>query len=455
MEFIMVGFGAVAYGLLEVFNKEKLYLQNKFTIIEPRDKKKEIDFLFHSRKPYEFIQKAITRENVKEILLPLLSEKTILINLSVDVDSLMIMELTNKKKSLYLDTSLENYEDLAQTRPAQTRLAQTRPAQTRPAQTYKEIKNNTLYFRQKLAEKTIKGKTTSVLSFGMNPGLIQEYVKKALKEYAKLKNPKLLEHFKGNYGKLAKELECTECCVVEYDSQKTKVKPTKDCFVNTWSSVGYQCEAIDNVMLNLSNEDQKYYEKEGVELIKPDDKDTNIVFLPDRGMDVYRSGITLDDKGIPFQYEGRLIPHSELSTLGAFLRYENDSPSIMYIYRSCDVSIQSLNFVEENNYQQLKDDYVLKGKDILKGGWDSIGALLKFKNGNIFWGGTVLGINDTRKMGFKSGPTVIQVAGSLNACIKWILKNRTNGLTDPEQIPHKFIFKEAEKYLGKQFFKLL
>ena len=49
MEFIMVGFGAVAYGLLEVFNKEKLYLQNKFTIIEPRDKKKEIDFLFHSR----------------------------------------------------------------------------------------------------------------------------------------------------------------------------------------------------------------------------------------------------------------------------------------------------------------------------------------------------------------------------------------------------------------------
>ena len=45
MNFVFVGFGSVAFGLLEVFNKEKLYLENKFTIIDPRDKTKELNYL--------------------------------------------------------------------------------------------------------------------------------------------------------------------------------------------------------------------------------------------------------------------------------------------------------------------------------------------------------------------------------------------------------------------------
>ena len=80
---------------------------------------------------------------------------------------------------------------------------------------------------------------------------------------------------------------------------------------------------------------------------------------------------------------------------------------------------------------------------------------MKFQNGDKFFGGTVLSIEDTRKMNFKSNPTVIQVAGSLNACIKWILKNKSESLINPEEIPHVKIFEEANKYLGKQFFKLI
>ena len=444
-EFVFVGFGAVAYGLVEIMNKEGLYKKTKFIIIEPRDLKANGRWdVLKNRKPV-WVREAVTPENCGELLDPVLNDKATLINLSVDVDSIMLLNKAKQHKALYIDTSLENYEE---------------DGHNEVGNTYAKIKENTLYYRQLLAEREMKGsKQTRVLSFGFNPGTIVEYAKKSLVEYAKLRKPEALYNWKGDYAKLCHDLKCEEILVAEYDSQKTKLKPNIDLFINSWSSIGMQCESVDNSMLNLNNEDIAYYNKEGVKMIRPPEKGSHIRFLPERAMNVFRRCYGVDHEGNVFQYESRLLPHMEIATMGAYLTYKGNSPTIMYCYRPSDVAIESLEFLEKNDYKMLKEDYVMWAKDIEPLGFDSIGALCKFRRDDgevdMFWGGSVISIEDSKAMGFKSGCTIIQVAGGMNSALKWILRNPTNGLTNPEEIPFEFILKDAKPYMGREFFKLL
>ena len=107
-----------------------------------------------------------------------------------------------------------------------------------------------------------------------------------------------------------------------------------------------------------------------------------------------------------------------------------------------------------NNYELPKDGIVVRNKDVISG-WDSIGCLLTFKNGDKFWAGTVCGKQDMDRMGFKSNATVIQVGAFMNAAIAWILTHPNKGLVNSEEVNNKDIFEMASKYLGKQYFKIV
>jgi homospermidine synthase len=251
-----------------------------------------------------------------------------------------------------------------------------------------------------------------------------------------------------HYGKLAHDCGLEEIQIVEYDTQKLKVKSTPSKFVNVWSSMGFTEEALDLALLSLNNHDLKKYKQE-FKLIKPTEgnKDTHIRFIPERGMNLIRKSIALDDNGEPFHYKGMLIPHAETITMSEFFSYKGDAPSIMYIYRPCDEAIKALEYIRQNNYKPLKDWQVVRNKDIISG-WDSVCCLLKFKNGRQWIGGTILGKKDINKMKFKSGATTIQVAAFMNASIKWMLANPNEGLLQAENVPNAFIFENANKYLG-------
>jgi len=124
----------------------------------------------------------------------------------------------------------------------------------------------------------------------------------------------------------------------------------------------------------------------------------------------------------------------------------------MYVYRPCDEALKSLEYFRENNYKPLPDYDVVRNDAVISGA-DSIGALLHFVNGDKYIGATIMGKEDVQKLGLKSGATTIQVAGFMNAVIKWILLNPNSGLNNAETIPHKFIFKHASRYAGKIIFK--
>ncbi len=438
----IIGFGAVAYGLSEIFIKEKLYKISKFIIIEPKNKGKEIlETLGKGGYKHFFLNIALTKENCDE-LLTLCDKETLIINVSVNVDSVMILKKAKECGSLYIDTSLEQYDD-------HTAIPVNKITK------YSQFEKDNLFHQNEMAIKLLKDdKTTRVISCGMNPFLVNQFVKKALRIVAKEKGIDI-DDMKGDYAKAGHLLGLNKILITEYDTQKFKVKSTPNKFVNDWSAVGLMEEALDNVMMSLSNEDKEKLIKQRHNLIAPTEKPSHIRFLNKRGMDMKHESTCLDFEGNPFQYEGYLIPHAETITLSEFFTYDNDAPTIFYVYRMSEEAINGLDFMRENDYQMLQDEHVVMGNEIETNGWDSVGILLHFKNGDRFWAGTVLSIDQVRKMGFKSGPTVIQVAASLNACIKWQLLNPNKGVNNAETIHHKFIFQHADKYLGNIFFKKL
>lgn len=432
-----IGCGGVGFCLLEVFKLERLYYDCDFTIIEPKQHIEALDKIMKGRK-YKHIAQPLTRENYKDLLKGV-NSKTFIINVSVDVDSIMLLELAKQRKAWYIDTSLEQYQDYIN-------------MPIEKITRYSQFKQNNLFHQNLKAEDVMKdAKKTSVVSAGMNPGCISILAKKALVEYGKLKGKRLI---KNNYAKLAYELGLTEVQCVEYDTQKLSIKATPELFVNTWSApVGIQEEATDLVMLSLNNDDIKELTEAGVHLIKPTEGgDTSVRFIAERGMDLTRESETLDDDGVPFKYRGYLLPHAEIITLSEFLRYKGNSPTVMYIYRPCDEAMRSLEFMREANYKHLPNGVVVRAKDVLSG-YDSIGALLHFKDGTRYGAWTVCGIEDVNDLKLLSNPTMLQVAGFMNATIKWILQNKGRGLVQVEEMSHDFIFNDAQKYLGKVFFK--
>ena len=431
-----IGCGAVGFALLEIMKRERLYYNCQFTLIEPRDIA-DISAVMTGRK-YTHVKERMTRENYSSLLKDV-DPSSLIVNVSVNVDSIMLLQFCKEKKALYVDTSLEQYQDYSHTNPTEV-------------ERYSEFKKNNLYHQQLEAEKvTQHAKRSMAVSSGFNPGYISEFAKKALVEYAKTKGKRLV---KNNYAKLAHSLGLKQVQVVEYDTQKLKVKATPELFVNTWSAVGFYEEGTDLVMLSLNNQTIDGLEKSGVTLIKPTEgrPDTHIRFIPERGMDLTTQSTALDVEGNPFTYKGMLIPHQEIVSLSEFFQYGGDAPNVMYVYRPCDEALQSLEYVRKSGYKNLKEDYVVRSKDVISG-YDSIGALLTFENGDKYGGWSICSIEDARRMKFLSGPTTMQVGAFLSSTIKYLVKHSNEGLILPEEMDYKTIFRDSQKYLGKVYFK--
>ena len=67
--------------------------------------------LLDKYKNIQHIKGHITKENMEEIFNKFVDENTLVINVSVDVDSLLLMKNAKLKKALYIDSSIEDYEE--------------------------------------------------------------------------------------------------------------------------------------------------------------------------------------------------------------------------------------------------------------------------------------------------------------------------------------------------------
>lgn len=425
----MIGCGSSGQGLLELW---QILPNNKLKdmdiiIVEPKEIPNE---LLNKYKKIQHLSGSITKENMNKIFDKFVDENTIVINVSVDVDSLLLMKNSKLKKALYIDSSIEDYEeDLKKDKP---------------------IEHKTLYYRGIQTEKQLKkiklhNSKTILHSHAMNPGLISSFVLYWIDWFVQHNgDSKMKKHLKKQeFGILAKQIGIDTIHISEMDTQITSIKYDPNIFYSTWSTNGIQEEARDHVQ--IVGTDNLHKQKLGLikSKIKP-----HTFYMEDRGMNVEHDSYILNNKLELVKYKGMMIPHYEPFSLSEYLSYGDYCPNIYYVYKPCDIASKSLKKLRENNYQIMKG-YVLRGYNITSG-YDAVGATIYLTNGNMYWCGSILDINQTKTFGLKyTGPTCLQVVISMTRAIEYLLSHQKNGLITTEEIPYKYMIENCKKYLGQ------
>ena len=100
---VMIGFGSIGRGTLPLIERHFQFDKSKLTVIDPSD----ADRALLEKHGVTFIHQAVTIDNYKHLLGPLLSAgpgQGFCVNLSVDTSSLDIMKYCREIGALYIDT---------------------------------------------------------------------------------------------------------------------------------------------------------------------------------------------------------------------------------------------------------------------------------------------------------------------------------------------------------------
>jgi len=100
---VCVGFGSIGQGVLPLILRHIGTSANRITILSADDPGRPEAEHFGVK----FVKVALTRDNYRSTLEPLLSAGDFLLNLSVDVSSIALIELARERGALYLDTCIE------------------------------------------------------------------------------------------------------------------------------------------------------------------------------------------------------------------------------------------------------------------------------------------------------------------------------------------------------------
>ena len=226
---VMIGFGSIGRGTLPLIERHLKFDKSRFVVIAPDDQNRHL----LDERGIRFIHEAVTLENYKTMLSPLLTAgggQGFCVNLSCDTGSRDIMELCSSLGALYIDTVNEPwlgfYFDASKGPEARSNYA---------------LRENTLAAKRARPA----GSTTAVSCCGANPGMVSFFVKQALLNVAtdlKLNAPK--PKTKAEWADLMRQAGIKGIHIAERDTQRSKNPKEPDVFVNTWSVEGFLSEGV-------------------------------------------------------------------------------------------------------------------------------------------------------------------------------------------------------------------
>jgi homospermidine synthase len=439
---LFLGFGAVARCALPIFLKHVQIPLKNITVMDFEDKAETL-------KPWteqgvRFVRNRITPKNLGAKLGKYLSAGDLLIDLAWNIDCCEIVRWCHEHGVLYLNTSVEvwnPYVDAEKKHPTE----------------------KTLYWRhmnvRRMVSRWADLGPTAVLEHGANPGLISHWTKQGLLHIGeKLLADKLVADADAeeiqqwidtrSFNRLAKSLGVKVIHCSERDTQVSDHPKQIDEFVNTWSIEGFREEGITTAEMGWGT-----HEKTLPELAhEHQDGPKNQICLVRMGINTWvRSWVPY------FNIHGMVVRHGEAFTISDFLTVRDENgrgdgktiyrPTVHYAYCPCDAAIASLQEMRGYNYQLQPKLRIMR--DEIVGGSDILGALLMGHSYNSWWTGSDLSIEESRRLAPGQNATTVQVAISVTAAILWMIANPDRGVCMSEQLPHDFILKIANPYLGK------
>ena len=419
---VFVGFGSIGQGVLPLILRHVGISADRITIVTAEDKGRGEAEHYGVR----FVKAALTRENHRQTLEPLLGAGDFLLNLSVDVSSIALIRLAQERGALYLDTCIEpwagGYVDRSLPREARTNYA---------------MRLEALALRSAPAP-------TAVLTHGANPGLVSHLVKQALLNIAadtgvEAGAPRSREEWAG----LAQMLGIKVIHIAERDTQVANAPKRPGEFVNTWSVDGFVSEGAQPAELGWGTH-ERHFPADGARHSKGS------------GCAIYlkRPGASTRVRSwTPMAgcFHGFLITHSEAISLADYYTVKEGGkvvyrPTSHYAYHPSDSAVLSVHeFAGRNWHLQDRKRIML---DEITEGIDELGVLLAGHAKNAYWYGSQLSIAEARKLAPYNSDTSLQVTVSALAGMIWAMEHPERGVVEPDDMDHRRPLEVCMPYLG-------
>src|SRR5947199_7059232 len=215
---VIVGFGSIGQGVLPLLLRHIEIAAERITIITAEPRGHDVAAEYGIR----FIETALTRSNYRALLEPQLGPDDFLLNVSVDVSSVALIELCQERGALYLDTCIEPWPG-----------GYTDPSLPPAARSNYALRESALALRPK--EPGASPGPTAIITHGANPGLVSHFVKQALLDVARDADPAVAAPSdRAGWGRLAQRLGVKAIHIAERDTQVSTTPKAPGEFVNTW-----------------------------------------------------------------------------------------------------------------------------------------------------------------------------------------------------------------------------
>ncbi|MFA4982569.1 MAG: saccharopine dehydrogenase C-terminal domain-containing protein [Candidatus Omnitrophota bacterium] len=433
---LIIGYGSVSNCTIPILLKHIKIPHKNITVIDFADKRKALKKW--TDKGVKYFQEKITPLNISKELSKYVAPGGLIIDLAWNIGCPDILNWCHDNKVLYVNTSVEEWDP------------------------YADIHNKTplqksLYYRQ-MQIRTMTAKwnncTTAVLDHGANPGLISHFAKKGIVDIAEkyLRDKTVPKGTKSNierylhdrkYNHLAMETGVKVIHCSERDTQITNRPKEVDEFVGTWSIEGLREEGISPAEMGWGTHEKELPPHAYVPHYGP----RNQIFLPQMGMNTWvRSWIPHQE------IVGMVIRHGEAFGISDCLTvWKGDDaiyrPTVNYAYMPCHETISSLHELRCRSYELQPKQRIMS--DEIKTGDDILGALIMGHKYNSWWTGSVLSIEESRRLVPHQNATTMQVAIGIVSAITWMIDNPNKGVCLPDDLPYDHILNIAKPYLGK------
>ena len=422
---LFVGFGSIGQGVLPLILRHIGTSSDRISIVTAEGSGRSEAEQFGVK----FIKTALTRENYRQVLEPLLGAGDFLLNLSVDVSSVALVQLARERGALYLDTCIEPWAG----------------GYTDPKATVDSRSNYTMRL-EALGLRSGAGQSpTAVLTHGANPGLVSHLVKQALLNIAtdtgiETGTPGSRE----SWAKLSQKLGVKVIHIAERDTQVTNVPKAANEFVNTWSVDGFVSEGAQPAELGWGTH-EKYFPADGgrhksgsgcaIYLNRPGASTRVRTWTPAAG-----------------HFHGFLITHSEAISLADYYTVMDGGrvvyrPTTHYAYHPSDNAVLSVHEFAGNNFHLQDRKRIMM--DEITAGIDELGVLLAGHKKNAYWYGSQLSIGEARGLAPYNSATSLQVTSAALAGMIWAIENPNRGIVEPDDMEFQRPLEICMPYLGR------
>lgn len=421
---VIIGFGSIGQGVLPLIIRHIDMPADRITIVTAEEQGAQIAGEYG----VTFIKESLTRDNYISLLTPLVGQGDFILNLSVDVSSLALVEFAQGRGALYLDTCIEPWAG-----------GYTDPSLSASARSNYGLREQALALKAKYP-----GGPTAVLTHGANPGHVSHLVKQGLLDVAAaLGKPATPPTSREGWAALARELGIKVIHIAERDSQKANIPRAIGEFVNTWSIDGFVGEGCQPAELGWGTH-ERHFPADGA---SHDFGTGAAIYLKRPGASVrIRTWTPMEG---PFH--GFLITHSEAISLADYLTVTEGGetvyrPTSHYAYHPSDDAVMSVHELAGKNWK-MQDKKRLMRDEIISG-FDELGVLLAGHEKGAYWLGSHLDIHTARKLAPYNGATTLQVTSAVLAGLVWAMENPHRGLVEPEEMDFERCLAVAGEYWG-------